>query len=332
MDELGKIPLCALPTPLLAAPRLGEAMGIPNLWLKRDDLLGLALGGNKLRKMEYIAAAAMTQGAGAMVTSGSWESNLVSVLSVTARILGMKSGVVFMVPSGPRERNFNSLLEQTLGTEVRGVEYVEGDLASRVSARHRAEIELADLREELDQQGLTSYTVPEGGACLEGSYSFVEAFDELHGQMLAQGHDRYDVYLPVGSGSTYAGLWCGARRSGADVRIRGIGIALPLRRCLLETRKAAARVCEILQIDVPEKSDLDITDEFLGKAYAAPSEESREGVRLALETSGLLMDHTYSGKALGGMKKLLGREAPDRPVVFWHTGGVAGAVDNLFRD
>jgi 1-aminocyclopropane-1-carboxylate deaminase/D-cysteine desulfhydrase-like pyridoxal-dependent ACC family enzyme len=79
MDELGKIPLCALPTPLLAAPRLGEAMGIPNLWLKRDDLLGLALGGNKLRKMEYIAAAAMTQGAGAMVTSGSWESNLVSV-------------------------------------------------------------------------------------------------------------------------------------------------------------------------------------------------------------------------------------------------------------
>ncbi len=332
MNRLEKISLCALPTPLQASSRLGEALGIGNLYLKRDDLLGLALGGNKLRKMEFITASSQSKGAGALLTVGSLESNLVSVLSLSARMLDMKAGVVFIAPTGPRRKNLNSRLEAVLGAEVRMVEYDEADLSSKVSSRHRAEEELAALEEEMRAQGRESFLVPEGGACLEGSYAFVEAFEELHEQMVELGHERYDLYLPVGSGSTYAGLWCGAKHLGADVRVRGIGIALPLRRCLLETKKNAARVCELLGMDAPDKGDFDISDEFIGEGYSRPNEHSREGVKLALERGGLLMDHTYTGKALGGLKALLAREKPDRPVVFWHTGGVAGAVDDLYRE
>jgi 1-aminocyclopropane-1-carboxylate deaminase/D-cysteine desulfhydrase-like pyridoxal-dependent ACC family enzyme len=114
------------------------------------------------------------------------------------------------------------------------------------------------------------------------------------------------------------------------VKIRGISIALRNPRCRKETRKAAERVCHSLGLPSPELSELDITDSFIGEGYAKPTEWSTRGIELALRTEGLLLDHTYTGKALGAMITLLEKESPNHPVVFWHTGGITGAVDNLF--
>ncbi|MDM8559134.1 pyridoxal-phosphate dependent enzyme [Candidatus Parabeggiatoa sp. HSG14] len=325
-----KLSLCQIPTPLETMPRLGMKIGVETLLIKRDDLLGRGLGGSKLRKLEFIVSQALSQGADTLITIGSFESNHVALMSIVSRMQGLRPIVVLRVPTGKRSHTFNHCIQNSLEVETHIVEYVEGDIASQAMVRQKVDSYVSELVDKLTQEGHHPFFVPEGGCCLEGSYAFVEAFDELHKQMQKQGYQKYDIIVPVGSGSTYAGLWCGSQRAGAEVKIRGISIALRNPRCLKETRKATERVCNELGLRSPELKELDITDLFIGDGYAKSTEWSTRGIKLALRTEGLLLDHTYTGKALGAMITLLEKESPNHPVVFWHTGGVSGAVDNLF--
>jgi 1-aminocyclopropane-1-carboxylate deaminase/D-cysteine desulfhydrase-like pyridoxal-dependent ACC family enzyme len=311
-------------------PRLGMNIGVETLLIKRDDLLGRGLGGNKLRKLEFIVSQALSQGADTLITIGSFESNHVCLMSIVARMQGLHPIVVLMGPAGERPQTLNNSIQCRLEVETHIIEYIENDIASQATVRQRVDTRVSELMEKLTQKGRHPFFVPEGGCCLEGSYAFVEAFDELHEQMRKQGHQKYDIIVPVGSGSTYAGLWCGSQRAGAEVKIRGISIALRNPRCRKETRKAAERVCNKLGLRSPELNELDITDMFIGEGYAKSSSGSTRGIELALRTEGLLLDHTYTGKALGAMVTLLEKKLLNHPLVFWHTGGVSGAVDNLF--
>ncbi len=333
MTDIPCLNLRAGPSPLHPLRRLASAVGVGELFAKRDDLLGRLLGGNKLRKLEYILGQPVADGVDALITTGSFESNHVCLTAAVGRSLGLETAVVLMGPAGRTERTLNERILGRLQARTRVVEYVDGDATSRGSLGSRVDECVEALTRELVARGRKPFFVPPGGCCLEGTWAFVEAFGELHEQMRQHGHEAYDIFLPVGTGSTFAGLWCGAAAGGHDVHVRGISIARANPRCREETVKAMERVCPRLDVEPPGPGDLDISDEFVGGGYARHTAWADEAIALALETESLLLDHTYTGKALGGWLTLVRREPRSpRPVVFWLTGGVTGAVDYLLAD
>ncbi len=324
-----RIPLCSLPTPLHEAPRLGAHIGIDSLFFKRDDLTGRVLGGNKLRKIEYILAEAKAKDADVLITVGTFRSNHVCLLSAAAEMMGMRTVLILKGAKGETRSTINRLIQQHLHTEEHIIEYDPQSLESRMLLRQEVKMRVEEVTEKLTQGGQRPFYVPEGGACLEGTYAFVEAFDELQKQMQELGHHRFDIFLPVGTGSTFAGLWTAARRSSPNVRVRGISIGLSNPVCKRETHRLAKTLCAHLQMPCPTPEELDICDSFVSPGYAEKNEWSHTGVEAALLREGILVDHTYTGKALGGTMSILKDERPKHPVVFWHTGGVAGAIDGL---
>ncbi len=329
-QKLTQFKLAELPTPLTQLKMLGQYLKSDNLYIKRDDLLGRVLGGNKLRKLEYIIPLAQKQKADTLITTGSFESNHAALTATVAKMLGMDAAIVLMGPDGPRQKSLNEKIQQQLGTEIRTVYFTENDPKSRSKLTERVAEQVEQLTEDLKRQGKKPFFVPPAGCCLEGTYSFVKACEELNEQMQNSGCNSYDIVLAVGTGSTYAGLWCGAKKANANVKIYGISIARTNPRCINETIQAAKRVCEHLNLPVPKEGELNITDKYIGDGYAKPTESSQQGIETALKTEGLLLDHTYTGKALGAMMNMIKQGAlGSRPIVFWHTGGVPGAVDAL---
>lgn len=328
MLNLKRIVLGLTPTPLQRLGHIEKALGLNvELYAKRDDLLGCILGGNKLRKLEYILPLARAENADILVTTGSLESNHVCLTVAAARMLGLGASVLLMRPLEGPQANLNLQIEQWLGAQTVILCYAEEDrarLGELVDAR------LAELLRDLESRGRRPFIVPPGGCCLEGTAAFVHAFDELHAQMGERGRAAYDIVLAVGTGSTFAGLWCGARAAKADVEVFGISIARPRPRCEQETAKSIVRLSEPLGLEPPAAEALSVTDEFVGSGYARPTEAARQAAEAALKHEGLLLDPTYTAKAFAGLLAMVraGRIGA-RPVVFWHTGGVAGAVDAL---
>jgi 1-aminocyclopropane-1-carboxylate deaminase/D-cysteine desulfhydrase-like pyridoxal-dependent ACC family enzyme len=326
--KLQRFCLASIPSPLAPMHGLARRMGVRSLYIKRDDLLGRILGGNKLRKLEYIITEARRENADVLITTGSFESNHVCLTVSVARMLSMEAGVVLMGPEGHTETTFNEKIQRKLGATIRTVSFKEGDPESRSQLNELVEQQVKALTEEFKAKGKRPFFVPPAGCCLQGTYAFVEAFDELDNQMRAGGHKSYDIVLALGTGSTFAGLWCGARRSQSDVNICGISIARLNPRCRSETVKVAARACSYLGLNVPNADELNITDEYIGDGYAKPTAWSERAIKTALETEGLLLDHTYTGKAMGAMLTMIEKgQLGGRPLVFWHTGGVPGAID-----
>lgn len=327
-QKLTRFKLAELPSPLTQLKILGQHLKSDNLYIKRDDLLGRVLGGNKLRKLEYIIPIAQKQKADTLITTGSFESNHAALTATIAKMLGMDAAIVLMGPDEPRQKSLNEKIQQQLGTEIRTVYFSEDDPQSRSTLTERVAEEVDQLTKDLKRRGKKPFFVPPAGCCLEGTYSFVKAFEELNEQMQNSGCNSYDIVLAVGTGSTYAGLWCGDRKANADVKIYGVSIARKNPRCTNETIQAAKRVCEYLKLPVPKESELNITDKYIGAGYAKPTESSQQGIETALKTEGLLLDNTYTGKALGAMMDMIKQVVlGSRPIVFWHTGGVPGAVD-----
>ena len=327
-NRLQRLCLASIPTPLTPMLGLADKTNVKSLYIKRDDLLGRILGGNKLRKLEYIIPEARRQNADSLITTGNFESNHVCLTVSVALMLNMEAGVVLMGPEGHTLKTFNEKIQRKLGASIRTVFYKEGDPESRSRLNEQVEQQVNALTEEFKAKGRRPFFVPPAGCCLQGTYAFFEAFGELDNQMQAEGHRSYDIVLAVGTGSTFAGLWCGAQCSQSDVNIYGISIARLNPRCRSETVKAAERVCSYLGLNVPKADELNIIDEYIGDGYAKPTAWSERAIKTALETEGLLLDHTYTGKAMGAMLTMIEKkQLGERPVVFWHTGGVAGAID-----
>jgi len=325
---LSKLNLSITPSPLVKMKGLAQFLNVPHIYIKRDDLLGKILGGNKLRKLEYILPAAIEDNADTLITTGSFESNHAALTSVAAKILGLQAVIVLMGPKNQKYTPLNMTIQERLGAEIRKVFFTEGNNKSRETLSDRVSEQVEKLTNDLKSRGRKPFFVPAAGCCLEGTYAFVEAFKELDNQMQQAGCYGYDIILALGTGSTFAGLWCGARLADADVKICGISIARKKPRCIQETITAAQRVCDLLKIAVPRENELNITDQYIGDGYAKPTAWSERAIKIALETEGLLLDHTYTGKALGGMLELIEKkQLGSRPLVFWHTGGVSGAVD-----
>lgn len=314
LDEIPRTRLAALPTPLEAAPRLGSAIGLPRLWIKRDDCSGLAMGGNKARKLEYLMAEAQAQGADVVMTTGGIQSNHARMTAAAACQLGMQS-VLFLCDSRPAEEQGNLLLDRLFGAEVR---FVPGLTLAEMYAR------MDEAAAELREQGRRPYIIPVGGSTSLGCLGYVRAVRELAEQAEAAGIHVDAVTVATGSTGTLAGMVLGAHLFMPKTRVLGISVSpkgsLGNARCAGIISEAADRLGMSWR---PTAADVTVYDDWLGAAYGVPTPEGLEAIRLAARCEGILVDPVYTGKALAGTKGLAerGELRPEDTVVFWHTGG-----------
>jgi D-cysteine desulfhydrase family pyridoxal phosphate-dependent enzyme len=306
LDSLPRVKLAALPTPLQELPRLSKLLN-RRLWIKRDDLTGLAEGGNKTRKLEFLCADAMRCGADTLVTVGAPQSNHCRQTAAAAAALGLRSILVLTGTPRPPETG-NLLLDALVGAKL-------------VWAGERPRD--AALEETLAGEktaGRNPYRIPYGGSNPLGAAAYALAIRELK----EQGMDPDWIVFASSSGGTQTGLILGAQQFGFNGRIQGISVDLPsdpLREKILalaadtlqKMKGAGSSAQEILHVD----------DRFRGGGYGIAGDLEREAIRLFARQEGILLDPVYTGRAAGGMLEMIRRdEIPSgASILFWHTGG-----------
>ena len=313
MNPPPRFPLAVLPTPLVPAERLSRAAGGP-VWIKRDDLTGFALGGNKARKLEYTVGEALRQGADVLVTGGGPRSNHVRAAAAAAAAAGLGCHAV-LYGSPPAREGANLALVRAVGARVR---------FTRDPDRASVDRELERVARELEGDGARPYVLPRGGATPVGAFGYALAARELAEQLEAAAVEPAAVVVAVGSCGTLAGLAAGASSLGLRWRLVGASVSREAVECRRRTLELA-RACAALLGGPPPSADLIEIVDARGPGYGVPSEEGRRAAGLAARTEGLFLDPTFTAKAMAVVLALL-REGLGGPAVFVHTGGEVEAV------
>ncbi|MDR6290602.1 D-cysteine desulfhydrase family pyridoxal phosphate-dependent enzyme [Inquilinus ginsengisoli] len=317
LDQLPRIALQHAPTPLEPMPRLTAALGGPQLWIKRDDCTGLALGGNKVRKLEFLLGEALARGADTIITAGGPQSNHARQTAAAAAKLGLDCVLILTDAVAGRDptyhTNGNLLLDELFGARI---ELHPGTADP--------DAELARAAEQCRAEGGTPYIIPIGGSNALGMMGYVDAARELLAQAKAQGVGITHVALASGSGGTHAGLALGLALGGSTAPAIGYCISRtsqeqrPRVAALLQAGSALLGVASPLSGD-----DVVLEDGVVGEGYGLPTDGMVEALRLAAAQEALLLDPVYTGKAMAGLIAGIraGRFRPDDVVVFLHTGG-----------
>lgn len=324
LEDIARVQLANLPTPLEEAPRLAREAGIRRLLIKRDDNTGLALGGNKARKLEFLMAEAVNNHADVVLTAGGVQSNHARMTAAAACKLGMES-ILFL--GGPEIESFqgNLLLNVIFGAEMRFM---------RNAGIQAMEKEMRRVADELVRRGRNPYVIPVGGSSPLGAVGYVLAIKELSEQ-LAEEDRNCRILVAVGSGGTLAGAMLGARLFLPEARVTGISVRRRMHEVFPKVAEVATAAAEMLGEDIifrPE--DVEVSADYIGRTYGVPSEAGNRAVLLAARTEGLVLDPVYTGKAMSGLLGMAkkGELDPDRTVIFLHTGGSASlfAFESLF--
>lgn len=306
LADLPRFELASLPTPVQPLPRLSAQLGV-DLWVKRDDLTGLAFGGNKTRKLELLTADALRQGADTLVTVGAPQSNHCRQTAAAAARAGLDCTLV-LGGDAPPESQGNVLLDRLLGAEL--VWAGDGELDQA----------LAETAAQLRADGREPYEIPYGGSNPYGVAAYALALREL----LAQEVEPDRIVLASSSGGTQAGLLLGGQLHGFDGRITGISVepsaaelGAKIETLIQDTRDELG-----LSPDA-EAAAVEVNDSYLGAGYAVVGKPERSAVQRFARTEGLLLDPVYTGRAAGGMLNLIrsGEISGGERVLFWHTGG-----------
>ena len=317
LAALPRVRLAVLPTPLDEAPRLTKALagpsGAPRILVKRDDLTGLAMGGNKVRKLEYHLGDALARGCDVLITSGAIQSNHCRVTAAAACKAGLDA-VLVLRPGESEEVQGNLLLDHLLGARVR---IAAGPDAASMDAAIEDEVEA------LRAEGRRPYVVPKGASTPLGAAAYLEAFGEMLQQAAARNVAVDACVFCTGSGGTHAGLAAGAALLGRSTEIVGIGDGARRVELAPVVSTLVRGLAERLGIDLAVPADAVIVLEEYGGTYGQPTPECADAIRLAARTEGLILDPVYTGKALAGLVDLVrrGRWRDGQTVVFWHTGG-----------
>lgn len=300
------------------AKRLSEALGGPAIYIKRDDLLGLAGGGNKTRKLEFLVADALEQGCDTLITCGAVQSNHCRLTLAAAVVEGLQCRLVLKDRS-PRaydpEATGNNLLFQLLGVESITLCPPESD----------ADEVMREVACELIAQGRKPYVIPLGGSSPLGGLGYAGCARELLVQGFEAGVCVQHVVCPNGSGGTHAGLLAGFR--GENVSVTGISVSGSREVRETWTYALARQVSSLLGGgDKVERGDVVCLDDYVGEGYTLPTPEMVAAVELVARTEGILLDPTYTGKAMAGLIDLVrkGHFRSSDNVVFVHTGGAPG--------
>jgi L-cysteate sulfo-lyase len=318
LSEFPRYRLAHLPTPLEPLERLRRHIGGPRLYIKRDDCTGLALGGNKTRKAEFLIGAALAEGATAVVTEGGLQSNHVRQTAAAAAKAGLKCHLVLdhQVPidTALYRENGNMLLDRMLGATVHLCEAGEtrADAVGRLLPRLRA-------------QGEVPYHIPTGGSNETGALGYAAAALELLEQAKAAGIAIDRVVFATASGGTQAGLIVGMALAKARTQVLGIDVENEADALLLDVRKVANACARKVGLDgaLPDEA-FHIRGGYAGAGYGIPTDAMREAVGLLARLEGIILDPVYSGKAMAGLIDLArtGYFGADETIAFIHTGGM----------
>lgn len=300
------------PTPLQKLSRLSAALG-REVWMKRDDLSGVALGGNKARKLQFLIADAIASGCDVVVATGYVQSNNVVQTAAAARAHGMRS-VLVLTGHRPETERGNLLLANLLGAEV----VFAGDLAQMDALDREAE--------RLRAAGAKPYVLPPGGSTGLGVVAFVEAAFEAKEQCQAVGLAPDCIVFPTGTGGTQAGLALGLRLAGWPLTLYGVSTGKTRTEMLPDLQAMVAAAAATL--GRPERlraSDFVVDDRFYGEGYARPGPADFKAIVEFAQLEGLFLDPVYTGRTMHALCTLVGRsELPGSgPILFWNTGGTA---------
>ncbi|KPF72166.1 cytochrome C biogenesis protein CcmE [alpha proteobacterium AAP81b] len=304
-------------TPIEPMPHLAAALGGARLFVKRDDLLGLAGGGNKTRKLEFLVAEALAQGADTLITVGAVQSNHCRLTLAAAVREGLKCQLVLeqRVPgSYDPAASGNNFLFDLLGVEKVEVVELGADLAGTMAAMQAA----------LAAQGRRGYIIPGGGSNALGGLGYVACAEELLQQAFDQGLAIDRIVVASGSAGTHAGLVAGLLGNSAGIPITGINVRRPRAEQEGNVHKLAVEIAALAGVASPVPREAIVCrDEWVGPGYSLPTAEMVEAVRLFAGTEGILLDPVYTGKAAAGLIALVrsGEIARDETVLFVHTGG-----------
>ena len=314
IGNLPRIRLANLPTPLEEAPRLTKFLGGPRIWLKRDDLTGLAMGGNKARKLEFLLGQARADNCDVVITVGAVQSNHARMTAAAARRLGMDA-VLVLNGEDPGHAQGNLLLDRIFGADVRIVQTDDDYVLMGV---------VDDVARHLRKDGRRPYVIPRGGSNAFGAAAYMTAALELLTQANQMGV-RVDAIVHAStSGGTQSGLYTGTKVTESGVQVIGISAGPKKEIVARRVLGIVEDLAQLLELRWrPHPDDIIVHDEFVGERYWVPTPECLGAIRLLARTEGVLLDPVYTGKAMAGLRGLVASERfrPEQNVVFWHTGG-----------
>ena len=319
LSRFPRVSLAHLPTPLEHLPRFSEHLGGPQIWIKRDDCTGLATGGNKTRKLEWVMGDALHRGADTIITVGALQSNHVRQTAAAACKLGLKCVVLLEHriedPDEDYRTSGNVLLDKMFGATLH--EYPAGTDFPAVMEEHA---------ERIASDGGKPYIVPGGASNVVGALGYVNCALELIEQANTQGLVIDHLVTATGSAGTQAGLVVGLNAMNSSIPLLGIGVGAPKEQQEQKVLDLAVETADYIGASgIVGAWDVVANCDYVGEAYGIPTDAMNEAVLLLARLEGLLFDPVYSGKALAGLIDLVksGEFGRAKNIVFLHTGGSA---------
>ena len=314
IESRARFPLAQLPTPIEELKSLSRELGGPELLIKRDDQTGLALGGNKTRKLEFLVGQALEQGADTLITAGAAQSNHCRQTAAAAARAGLRCELL-LNGTKPELPNGNLLLDELLGARIHWVQ------------RFERETKLGELSDQLRREGKKPYVIPVGGSNGVGATGYVLAMIELVEQLKGINRRIDHIVFASSSGGTQAGIVVGAKVTGFDGRLHGVSIDKDNRDGAIyedELADIANETAKYIDFDAQfTAEDFNVEYGYLGGGYGVVSDLERGAIRLLASREGIVLDPVYTGRAMGALIDLIRQKAfpPDETVLFWHTGG-----------
>jgi L-cysteate sulfo-lyase len=320
LAQFPRVKLCQAPTPLELLPNLTKALGGPQIWMKRDDLTGMGLGGNKVRKLEFLAGEAVAQGADHLVTQGAVQSNHVRQTAAVAMKLGMRCTAVLEHRIETNDPAYlgsgNVLLDKIMGVEL---QYRPGGSDMQAA--------IDEVGAVIQHAGGKPYVIPGGGSNPVGATGYAAVAAELVQQTNEMGLRVDRLVHATGSAGTQAGLVAGLHAMSSPIRVLGIGVRNPKDKQEAAVLKLARATLERLGVDreLPAEA-VEANCDYVGPGYGRPTPGMIEAVQMLARTEGIFLDPVYSGKGMAGLIDLVrtGAFTQRENVVFLHTGGAAG--------
>jgi len=312
LHQFPRLELLGAPTPLEHLPRLSDYLG-RDIFIKRDDFTPVAMGGNKLRKLEFLAADALREGADVLLTAGAIQSNHVRQTAAVAARLGLKCVALLENPIGTHAENYlsngNRLLLDLMDAEV-----------VMVDALNNPAEQLAEQAARLEAQGFRPYIVPVGGSNALGALGYVECAQEIAHQ--SEGVvDFAAVVVASGSAGTHAGLAVGLEHLLPETELVGVTVSRQVEAQLPLVERLRQSLAETLEVQA--KAPITLWDDYFAPRYGEPNDEGMAAVKLLARLEGILLDPVYTGKAMAGLLDGVSQNRFRRegPLLFIHTGG-----------
>jgi D-cysteine desulfhydrase len=312
LTRFPRLELIGAPTPLEYLPRLSDHLG-REIFIKRDDTTPLAMGGNKLRKLEFLAADALREGADTLITAGAIQSNHVRQTAAVAAKLGLHCVALLENPIGTRAENYlsngNRLLLDLFNTQVEMCDALTDPAA-----------QLDELATRIEAQGYRPYVIPVGGSNALGALGYVESALEI-AQQCEDAVEISSVVVASGSAGTHAGLAVGLEQLMPQAELIGVTVSRSVADQLPKVVALQQAVANSLELQA--KADIILWDDYFAPGYGTPNEEGMAAVKLLAQLEGILLDPVYTGKAMAGLIDGITQKRfkDEGPILFVHTGG-----------